>query len=60
MMVNQLKGVTVNQRCVEWRNVENKCNNPWTSSAQVKRDTDGDDRTGDNEEDLSNISLEFR
>ena len=32
------------------------------SPAQVKQDTvtDGDDRTGEPEEDLSNISLEFR
>ena len=60
MKVNQLKGVTVNQRCVEWRNLENSLNIPGASPAQVKQDTDDDDKTGDNGEDLSNISLEFR
>ena len=58
--MNQLEGVMVNQRCVEWRNFENSLNNPGASPAQVKQDTDDDDKTGDNEEDLSNISLEFR
>ena len=46
--------------CKKWRNFENSLNNPGASPAQVKQDTDDDDKTGDNEEDLSNISLEFR